>query len=174
MLPTLPRRGIAIIYKSSLKFRIVPLKLDPTTFEHVSVIDPACGIQYVVIYRPPPSTENGFLISTFLNEFEELMSEIALLPTDVVLLGDFNVHVDIPSKWDAKRCLTCIEVCGFQQHISGSTHKHGHTLDLIITRNNDHLVHTCLVQRNLLSDHHMVHCHLNHAKPSQTKKVSRV
>ena len=30
------------------------------------------------------------------------MAEINLLPTKVVLLGDFNVYVDIPSKWDAK------------------------------------------------------------------------
>ena len=95
--------GIAIISQSSLKLRMVPFHLKATTFEHASALDPASGIQYVIIYRSPPSTENGFLTSTFLNDLEDLLAEITLLPTKVVLLGNFNVYVDIPSKWDAKK-----------------------------------------------------------------------
>ena len=94
--------GIAMLLQSSLKLRMVPFQLNVTTFEYASALDPASGIQYVIIYSPPSSTENGFLTSSFLNEFEEFMAEITLLPTKVVLLGDFNVYVDIPSKWDAK------------------------------------------------------------------------
>ena len=89
--------GVAILLQSSLKLRVVPFQFNDTTFEYGSALDPASGIQYVIIYRPPSSTENGFLTSTFLNEFEDLMVEITLLPTKVVLLGDFNVYVDIPS-----------------------------------------------------------------------------
>ena len=94
--------GIAILLQSSLKFRLVPFQLNVTTFKYASALDPANGIQYVIIYSPPSSTENGFLTSIFLNEFEDFMAEITLLPTRVVLLGYFNVYVDIPSKWDAK------------------------------------------------------------------------
>ena len=60
----------------------------------------ASSVSISIVLNHPQKMD--FLTSTFLNEFEEFMAEINLLPTKVVLLGDFNVYVDIPSKWDAK------------------------------------------------------------------------
>ena len=80
---------------------MVPFQLNVSTFENASALNSASGIQYAIIYRPPSSTENGILTSTFLNVFKDLMAEITLLPKKVVLLGDFIVYVDIQSKWDA-------------------------------------------------------------------------
>ncbi|XP_072023162.1 uncharacterized protein [Amphiura filiformis] len=166
--------GIAIISKSSLKLHTVQLQHSVTTFESASVIDPAYGIQYIVIYRPPHSKKNGLLTSTFLNEFEDFMGEIALFPNKVVLLGDFNVHVNKPWKSDVRRFLTCLEVSGFHQHVNQPTHRSGNILDLIISRPEDNLVHNCLSQGIFLPDHSMVHCYLNRKRPPQTKKPSRV
>ena len=94
--------GITFIYKQSMNLQTVNLKLDMVTFEHASVIDPRNNVQYIVVYRPPPSTENGFRLSTFLHEFDIFIGEITLRPGKVILAGDFNMHVDVPSKSDVK------------------------------------------------------------------------
>ena len=80
----------------------------------------------ILSFRPPPSTENGFRLSTFLHEFDIFIGEIALMPEKVNLAGDFNMHVDVPSKSDVKRFLTSIASSAFQQHVTSPTHKDGH------------------------------------------------
>lgn len=45
-----------------------------------------------------------------------------------------NIHVDDPTDADERKLLDLLESLGLQQHVSQSTHIHGHTLDLVITR----------------------------------------
>jgi exonuclease III len=154
--------GIAFIHKQSMNVQIVNLDYDITTFEYASIVDPINGVQYIVVYRPPPSKQNGFLLSTFLTEFENFISEVALMPRKVVVIGDFNIHVDLPSKPEVKRFLTSLDTSGFHQHVTTPTHSHGHILDLVISRPDDNIVRPCWVQDDLLSSatfyHYTVHC----------------
>jgi len=156
--------------KEVLNFQIAHLDLDVVTFEYASVNDPINGIQYIIIYRPPPSPKNGLLLSTFLREFEDFIGEISLFPRKIIVLGDFNIHVDVPSKSEVKRFLTYLETNDFQQHVMHPTHVSGHILDLIMSRPSDNLVRSCEVQTNLI-DHHKVKCDINVAKPSLCKKL---
>lgn len=57
----------------------------------------------MAVYRPPPSPANGLKTSDFLLEFELFLHELSIAPCQVVLLGDFNIHVDTPEKEDADR-----------------------------------------------------------------------
>ena len=67
----------------------------------------------------------------------------------------------------------CLNPWVLQQHVDQSTHEHGHTLDLIITRRNDEVVSDHPSIDHLFSDHFSVLCDLNMAKPSlSTKQVS--
>ena len=158
-----------------MNLQTVNLKLDMVTFEHASVIDPGNNVQYIVVCRPPPSTENGFRLSTFLHEFDIFIGEIALMPGKVILAGDFNMHVDVPSKSDVKRFLTSIETSGFQQHVISPTHKDGHILDLVMSRVDNDIVKSCnVLHERLSSDHHMIQCVINHGKPKLTKKTVKV
>ena len=60
------------------KFQSIPGKLEWDQF-HLNSLH---------IYRPPgPAT-------TFFNEFQGLSSNMALLPDDLVLMGDFNLSTD--------------------------------------------------------------------------------
>ena len=52
-----------------------------------------------------------------------------------------------------------------QQHVNEPTHKQGHTLDLIITRNEDGLVDEIRTHDPVISDHMSVHCTLQLQKP---------
>ncbi|XP_072018281.1 uncharacterized protein [Amphiura filiformis] len=170
--------GIAFIHKQSMNVQIVNLDYDYTTFEYASIADPINGVQYIVIYRPPPSKENGFLQSTFLNEFESFISEVALMPRKVVIIGDFNIHVDMPYKPEVKRFLSSLDTSGFHQHVISPTHSYGHILDLVISRLDDNIVRSCWVQDDHLSNatiyHYTVHCLMNCKKPMLTKKTVTV
>ena len=86
------------------------------------------------------------------------------------MLGDFNIHVDTPNKWDAKRFLMSIETAGLYQHIHVPTHKDGHTLDLVLTRPEDNLV-KCTSVGPRTSDHHFTHCTLDLHKPTKEREI---
>ena len=47
------------------------------------------------------------------------------------------------------------------QQVTGSTHPKGHTLDLIITRGDENLVHDVITLPDLFSDHKVVPCKLD-------------
>ena len=96
---------------------------------------------------------------------------LVILPGDLVLLGDFNFHIDDPNDSEAKRFLEKIGAFDFTQHIRERTHKNGHTLDLVLTRSSDDIVQNFLVTDPLISDHSAVHFNLLSSKPSLTSKV---
>jgi len=52
------------------------------------------------------------------------------MSTNIVIIGDLNIHVDKPLLSVCSRFPECL---GLQQHIEVPTHTKGHTLDLIIT-----------------------------------------
>ena len=54
---------------------------------------------------------------------------------------------------------------GLKQHVKGSTHEGGHTLDLVITRKHDDIIKNAPVIDRFISDHVAVLCPLNSVKP---------
>ena len=56
--------------------------------------------------------------------------------TKLLILGDFNVHVERESDPAAAKLKDILSSFGLQQHVSSSTHEHGGTLDLLITPDN--------------------------------------
>ena len=163
--------GIGIVYKSNLNIQSAPIDIETLSFEYASVTIKTLGVRLISVYRPPPSDTNQLKVSQFLEEFDAFVSEISMAPMKTLIVGDFNVHVDIPSKYDSRRFLGSLTETGFQQHIHQPTHKDGHTLDLIISRPEDNLVSTCQVLPSLGSDHNLINCTINCEKP-KTIKVS--
>ena len=161
-----PGGGIGILLKKPLNLFITPSGFETLNFEHTCVTNKRNSIQFVVIYRPPQSPANGFKTSDFLIEFETFIDELSILPCQLVLLGDFNLYVDTPDKWDAKQFLSILSGSGFCQHITGSTPKHGHTLDLLISRIDDDIVQEWHTHPVLYSDHHIIKYILRLEKPA--------
>ena len=64
-----------------------------------------------------------------------------------------------------------LESLGLRQHVSQSTHLHGHTLDLIITRYSDHIVHDPPQADRFISDHASLLSKLVHVNPAVTTNV---
>ena len=162
--------GLGVLYKSTLKLRLIPSSFSSINFEHAIVADKQRNILYVVVYRPPPSKENCLKTSEYLNDFDDFLTFINSFGSKILMLGDFNIHVDTPNKWDAKRFLMSIETAGLYQHIHEPTHKDGHTLDLVLTRLEDNLG-KCTSVGPRPSDHHFTHCTLDLYKPTKEKEI---
>ena len=136
--------GIGILYRSSLKLSIKQTDMKTITFEHAIVIDVLRCVQYIVVYRQPPSAVNGFKTKDYLTEIDEFLSDVNMSANKIVALGDFNLHVDVPTKSDVATFMSILSSLNMSQHVVDPTHKRGHTLDLIITRFDDDIVKTVM------------------------------
>lgn len=89
--------GVGILHKDCLEIRNVldGCKDRFTSFEYSEhLLKSAKWVRLIIIYRPPPSTANGLSNTQFFSEFSMLLERVVLLPTDILILGDFNFHVD--------------------------------------------------------------------------------
>ena len=101
------------------------------------------------------------------------MEQIITDSKPIIILVDFNLHVDLPNNVAALKFLDLLETFGLKQHVNVATHRCGHTLDLLITRSDDDLVSNLNVTDPIISDHLAVHCKIAFKKPSyQRKEIS--
>ena len=91
-------------------------------------------MRLVIIYRPPYSEEHRVSTSVFLTEFTEYLETLLLCKEQLLITGDFNIHVDDPHDSDGQKFLELLEGLGLEQHVDQPTHRDGHTLHLTITR----------------------------------------
>ena len=81
-----------------------------------------------------------------------------------------NIHLDVPDDADAIKFLDLQECMGLTEHVIRPTHRSGHTLDLIITRDLDSLVQTSPISDNFLSDYCTVLSELTLCMPATIVK----
>jgi exonuclease III len=86
------------------------------------------------IYRPPYSERHRVTQAMFMNEFTDLLEQLSQRSEPMVLIGDFNLHVDNKSDCYTNKFMQCLHTFGFVQRVKYPTHIKGHIQDLIITR----------------------------------------
>ena len=62
-----------------------------------------------VVYRPPGP------YSVFLDEFSDFAADLATYSDNILLIGDFNIHVNNPSDSLATAFLSTADTLGFKQ-----------------------------------------------------------
>lgn len=143
--------GIACIYRSIFSLTSVSL---PTfsSFEAMAVKFTCASKSYLIlsVYRPPSSSKTDFV-----SDFSQLLEGIASSPSNLVILGDFNVHADNINDNLTSSFLNILETFDLKQHVSVPTHSSGHTLDLFITRNAQDVLQLGICEP-FLSDHSAV------------------
>ena len=109
----------------------------------------------------------------FFKEFSHYTESIILSKEHLLILGDFNVHVDVLSDPDTRKFLDLLYSLGLEQHVDQPTHIHGHTLDLAITRKASSIIQTSPRVDRYFSDHgSVVHvCNLKLRKPTYKVKT---
>ena len=133
--------GLAIVYRENLKFQF-NRKMSFTQFEciygvlniHNTSIN-ICGF-----YRPPPSERNGLTTSKFIDEWHDFISEQSVSNAECILVGDINIHIDNTNSCYTQKFNQSLGATGFQQHILEPTHCLGHTLDVLIGRDDSALI----------------------------------
>ena len=164
--------GIALIYRSYLNIKCIPIP-SFVSFESVCTLLSVGSIscKLLLIYRSPSSS-----IASFLEDFSELLTSFASSPSDILISGDFNIHVDNPSAPYVSTFLSLLESFNLTQHIKEPTHEANHTLDLLISRSDSTLISSHRVIDPDLSDHLALLASLNvHCPrlPSQVRKTFR-
>ena len=174
--------GVALIYKQCLD-----IKCNKTVkyaqFEYLlcSIVVNNSSISIVVVYRPPPSQENQLNTNTFLNEWDEFLSDFSTTTNEVVIVGDLNIHLDNLTHHHTITMKRTLECFGLQQHVHQSTHYCGHTLDVLISRDTSTLVSNCTVKDiglcdddgTLINGHYAVICDIQQRRKAvKSKSIS--
>ena len=173
--------GIGIIYKSAIDISIIPYDTSYISFEHMGV--KMCtkhkDIMLHIIYRPPPSQVNGITQQNFRDEWSGFIAGECTSSIPVVIMGDLNVHLDVASDPGKIFLQDTLRTAGLTQHVSEPTHKHGHILDVVITRDNPQILSKlqvndpgiCDRHNNIACDHKAVTFQLNIPKPAPVRKT---
>ena len=155
--------GLAVLYRNDLDLSPLPL---PTlsSFECLGFkCKPPSSLTAFLIYRPPKPN------SLFIPELHDLLSTLCFTSTNTLILGDLNLHVDIPSSPPAAELLHLLDSLQLTQHVHVPTHDRGHTLDLVISKPG--LVSNLLVYDMGVSDHRVISmelpCPFPHTKPKR-------
>ena len=168
--------GIAIIYKATCRLQKLEPIITSDAFEFTEVILSSGNghARIIAVYRPPrpdPSLGHSVPISTFIEDFSSLMERHITAPSKVIVLGDFNIHVDSKSNADAKQFRSAIKSLDLHQHVKKTTHENGHILDLILTRAADKSIVQNIDIDYLLSDHFTVLFNVQICKPPPERKT---
>ena len=143
--------GLCVLHRNSLKF-VRTAAVTPTHFELLQLSCSKPCYHFALIYKPPASSVPGFL-----DEFEDLVSSLVTTTGRLLILGDFNLHLDDPTSPGVTRLNNILQSTGLVQHMTQPTHKSNHTLDIVISRIDDTMLTSSVVALpNTFSDHHTI------------------
>ena len=164
--------SVAFMHKEHYKVKVDKA----SSFETMTVMLDAASytFRFVTIYRIPLSNNNKLKTSLFVEELSDYIEHAATLSGKLILIGDFNVHWDCEEDSERMELATLLNDYDFVQHVKGPTPERGHTLDLVITRQEDDLVASCDIGA-FISDHNSLNAILNCSKThSPRKKTSHI
>jgi len=115
------------------------------------------------IYRPYQSNtkyRHSVSFSQLLEDFQTLISYVSPSPHEFLITGGFNIHVDDLIDSNAIQFISLFDHAILTQHVFFPTHRHSHTLDLVITSANSTLYHTVIYLPISPADHFTIICSL--------------
>ncbi|CAC5422780.1 unnamed protein product [Mytilus coruscus] len=176
------------IFPDTFGYVLVTLtvKLSPDTFGYVGVSLTVGYVGVCLAVEIFPDTFGYVGVSldveifpdTIGYEWSTFLDQLVIIP--IVITGDLNFHLDDKNNSDACKFIETLEDHGLQQHINGPTHIHGHTLDVIITREissilkNTPVVHDpylCDKKGNPAGDHMALFAQLRISRPSKYRQT---
>ena len=151
--------GIALVYKSDYKFEVEKDKKS-ASFEHFLGKLTGGNLTFTVmgVYHPPVTSIQQS-DSIFIDQLLDKIKDCASANQGLIVLGDFNIHINDPGNTDAAMLIDAMSALGFTQAVSSATHTSGNTLDLVFTECDSDINKglQCDVQE-FLSDHRWVIC----------------
>ena len=72
----------------------------------------------LAVYRP---TETGAAIGVFFKELSSLLEEVVVSPEELLIIGDFNFHMDTADRY-AAQFGSLLESFNLKQHVTVHSH----------------------------------------------------
>ena len=92
------------------------------------------------INRPPAGSP-----VEFLTEFTNWITDVVVQDTNLLVVGDFNLHINNENDENAANFKESMVALGLVQHVTRPTHKSGNILDLIFMENFSEInIHSCI------------------------------
>ena len=66
-------------------------------------------MRLLAVYRPTPSEKNKTPLSVFYEEFANLLDDCIIAAEELLVVGDFNFHVNVPTSSEASRFLELLD-----------------------------------------------------------------
>ena len=157
--------GIVLVHKSSIKATSCNTYKNITACEAFSAKLTSNGksITLLAIYQPPSNKRSTLPVSEFFKGFSDMLDDCETIQEGVIIVGDFNFHMDDSNGHHSKRLTDLLNCHGMCQYVNEPTHVGGHILDLIISRPQASI--TDVMVKDLFEDHYAVHCHIDLSKP---------
>ena len=153
--------GIALISKSHLRVKqIGEGQLRSFQFCNWQVQVHHTSVTLVSIYHLPYNNKTKVTNAEFMDEYTNWITETSVNDKNLVICGDYNMHVNNADDEDAASFLETNEALGLKQHVTFPTHTSGNTLDLIFTEINGGIGVADCISDSYILDHCNVLCKL--------------
>jgi len=167
-----PGGGLALVRKSHIKIK--PGECGAKrSFEYAEwkVYFKSISIDVLAIYRPPYSESHKISVRMFLDDFSDFISNLLTKGKNLIIMGDFNIHINNNNDTNAQAFVAMMEAFGLMQHVISSTHKAGNILDHIYTEVGGNIcLHSCW-NGDFVSDHCIIRSVLQIPKENIVKKT---
>ena len=123
----------------------------------------------LAIYHPPSQT-NHSTHPVFLDEFADYMENFLTTNYNIVIAGDFNLHIDNEIDPEAHLFTDMMAALGLDCHADFHTYESGHSVDLVFT---EKLGEVKIIRCNpstYLSGHCTIECLLSLKKCNMQKR----
>ena len=87
----------------------------------------------LAVYHPPYSDKAPITNAMFLDEVTDFLAIFLVKHNNIIITGDFNIHVHNTNDPEAQIFLDTKEALGLDNHVNFATHNRGNTLDLVLT-----------------------------------------
>ena len=152
--PRLTRRGggVAVLFKDTLNLTKEQNDCSFNTFELIETKLQTSGeaIRICVVYRPPAGS-----IVEFMEEFTHFIDGHTTTTGRLLIVGDFNIHYEATRDSQVRAFRSLLDAMNLHQLVQEPTHEKGHTLDLLLTREDEaDMVSNLGVSPLVMSDHY--------------------
>ena len=124
-----------------------------------------------IIYHQPYSAAHPITDATFIHDFESYLDTLVLVDEILCITGDFNLHIDDPTDTYGCQFNDLLSSYGLVNHITFPTHQADHTLELVITWNNQEMELRTIRPGYFLSDHCFVCVEIVIARPDVQSRM---
>ena len=158
--------GIALQYHSSLEVKqmttMASANLECACYE---VTGKNNTTDLPIVYRIP-----GTSMIICCSKLVDLLGESITQKADMIMIGDFNIHMDDPLDNDTILFNDFLDAFNLTNKVDFPMHKSGHQLDLILTSRTSATVHSIL-QSHQLADHNFLHAYLQVPHPKHPVEI---